>query len=65
MYLPTNERDLMITSSMYNQCDDIDFMVCVFCDTEAILPYCRECHEYKGLMSVSDWESYTGEKWEV
>ena len=44
--------------------NDIDYMVCVFCDTATDLPYCRGCQEYKGLMTISDWESYTDEVWE-
>ena len=39
--------------------------VCVYCDTLASLPYCVGCREYKGLMSISEWESYTGEVWEA
>ncbi len=50
---------------MFDMSDDADYMICVFCDTDTVLPYCEGCQEYKGLMSVSDWESYTGEKWEV
>lgn len=38
--------------------------VCVFCDTMTDLPYCTSCNEYKGLMTISEWESYTGETWE-
>ena len=56
---------LYIPRSVFDLSDDADYMICVFCDTETDLPYCVGCQEYKGLMSVSDWESYTGEKWEV
>ena len=46
--------------------------VCVFCDCTAeyqlingrLIAYCPECNEYKGLMTVEDWEDYTGQKWE-
>ena len=41
-----------------------DQMVCVFCDKLADLPWCHYCHEYKGLMTIAEWESYTGETWE-
>lgn len=49
-----------------------DVKVCVFCDVEAsfqcvgtvISQYCPECGGYKGLMLKSEWEAYTGEKWE-
>lgn len=44
--------------------DHEDSMVCVFCDTMTDLDYCISCNEYKGLMTVSEWESYTGETWE-
>ena len=43
---------------------DEDNMVCVFCDQRTDLPYCALCQEYKGLMTIAEWESYTGEKWE-
>ena len=39
-------------------------MVCVFCDQDTTLPYCASCMEYKGLMTIAEWESYTGEVWE-
>lgn len=39
--------------------------VCVFCDTETHSPACRRCHEYKGLMTIDEWESYTGEVWDA
>lgn len=38
--------------------------ICVFCDTLTDLPYCAGCQEYKGLMTIAEWESYTGETWE-
>jgi hypothetical protein len=47
--------------------DAIDFgntLVCVFCDNSTTLPYCPSCQEYKGLMTIDAWESYTGEEWE-
>ena len=41
-------------------------MVCVFCDIEAEeeMGYCTQCMDYKGIMTISEWETYTGEKWE-
>lgn len=39
-------------------------MVCVFCDIETTRHYCPSCNEYKGLMTIKDWEDYTGEVWE-
>lgn len=41
-----------------------DIKVCVYCDTDTTLPYCTSCNEYKGLMTIAEWESYTGEVWE-
>jgi hypothetical protein len=43
---------------------DEETMVCVFCDTATDMPYCGSCNEYKGLMTIAQWESYTGEVWE-
>lgn len=39
--------------------------VCVFCDDVTTLPYCGGCQEYKGLMTIEEWEDYTGETWEA
>lgn len=45
--------------------DNEEIMVCVFCDTLAgDLPYCASCMDYKGMMTIPDWENYTGEVWE-
>ena len=43
---------------------DNDIQVCVFCDNSTALPYCPLCEEYKGMMTIEDWEDYTGEVWE-
>jgi hypothetical protein len=43
--------------------DNIDRMVCVFCDVEVTEPYCSQCMNYKGLMTIVEWEDYTGEVW--
>ena len=37
--------------------------VCVFCDTATSEWYCSQCMEYKGLMTIAEWEAYTGEVW--
>lgn len=45
--------------------------VCVFCEVEASemlvgarsTAFCPQCKDYKGIMTVSDWEVYTGETW--
>ena len=54
---------LHIPASLFDGIDE-GHMVCVFCDTETSLPYCALCQEYKGLMTIAEWESYTGETWE-
>jgi hypothetical protein len=41
-----------------------EVMVCVFCDRQVMDPFCGYCQEYKGLMTITEWESYTGEVWE-
>lgn len=55
---------LKVTRSIMDAIDDGDTMVCVFCDQDTTLPYCPSCQEYKGLMTIAEWESYTGEVWE-
>lgn len=44
--------------------EDEDTKVCVFCDTLTDTFYCPDCQEYKGLMTIAEWEAYTGEVWE-
>jgi hypothetical protein len=44
---------------------DGDLKVCVFCDNATVLPVCVGCEDYKGLMTVEEWEAYTGETWEA
>lgn len=46
--------------------------VCVFCDCRAefatvgltIVQFCPDCRDYKGLITVEEWEDKTGEVWE-
>jgi glycine cleavage system protein P-like pyridoxal-binding family len=38
-------------------------MICVFCDNETSSYACGNCGEYKGLMTIEDYEQYTGEVW--
>lgn len=45
-------------------CDEDERKVCVFCDQDTYMPACPTCLEYKGLMTIDEWESYTGETWE-
>lgn len=44
---------------------DMDMLVCVFCDMEINpeYPYCTNCLEYKGVMTLQQWEEYTNESW--
>ena len=50
--------------------EEMDFLfdgeakVCVYCDTATDMLYCGGCQEYKGLMTIAEWESCTGEVWE-
>lgn len=55
---------LHIPARLFDGIEDNEMMVCVFCDQSTSLRYCALCHEYKGLMTVKDWEAYTGETWE-
>lgn len=43
---------------------DGESLVCVYCDQEVSDLYCARCMEYKGIMTISEWEEYTGETWE-
>jgi len=43
--------------------EQANFIVCVFCDNYAGLSYCLTCGEYKGIMTLGEWLSYTGEEW--
>lgn len=45
--------------------DEDTTLVCVFCDVIVEDDYCHSCNEYKGLMTVSHWEEYTGESWSM
>ena len=40
--------------------------ICSFCDIEVDvdLMVCPECDEYKGIVTLEEWESATGEVWE-
>lgn len=37
--------------------------ICIFCGNETNEMSCY-CGEYKGLMTIAEWEAYTGEKYE-
>jgi len=55
---------MYISSEAFDRLSDLDTKVCVFCDTATVRYACPDCGEYKGLMSIEEWESYTGEVWE-
>lgn len=55
---------LSIPRSVADMLADGETMVCVYCDQAVTDLYCADCMEYKGIMSVADWEAYTGEVWE-
>jgi hypothetical protein len=40
-------------------------LVCQFCDVAVNNIFCYSCNEYKGIMTLAQWEEYTGEEWEV
>lgn len=44
---------------------DDTLYVCVFCDVPMGNIVCPECGDYKGAVSVEEWEAQTGEKWEA
>jgi hypothetical protein len=43
--------------------DEANQIVCVFCDDYASNIFCGNCNEYKGLMTLGEWLSYTNESW--
>jgi hypothetical protein len=56
---------IYITEEAFERLSDLDTKVCCYCDCETVRMACPQCGEYKGLMSIEDWESYTGEVWEA
>lgn len=55
---------ITVTRSIMDLLDEGETLVCVFCDNPTALPWCEGCQEYKGLMTIADWEAYTGETWD-
>jgi hypothetical protein len=53
-----------IPEPIYEALVDMADKVCVFCDTRVSGTYCTDCMEYKGIMSIAEWQDYTGEIWE-
>ncbi len=43
--------------------EEANQIVCVFCDDYAGNTFCGKCNEYKGLMTLGEWLSYTQESW--
>ena len=43
---------------------DDTLYVCVFCDVVIDLIVCPDCGDYKGAVTVAQWEEMNGEKWE-
>ena len=43
--------------------DEANLIVCVFCSDYSSEFYCVKCNEYKGLMTLGEWLSYTQESW--
>ena len=43
--------------------EEANLIVCVFCDDYASDTFCGKCNEYKGLMTLGEWLSYTNESW--
>lgn len=43
---------------------EVNRMVCVYCDAMVEGLLCFGCGDYKGMMTIEEWESYTGEVWE-
>lgn len=56
----------MLTMDMntFESLDSMDDLVCVYCDNRVYDVYCHDCMEYKGIMTIEDWQNYTGEIWE-
>jgi len=41
-----------------------DTTICIDCFTEVSEWVCYSCREYKTIMTVGDWEAYSGEKYD-
>ena len=40
-------------------------LVCLYCSQTLSNVMCFDCQEYKGVMTMAEWETYTGETWGV
>jgi hypothetical protein len=52
--LPMNINEISPTSEF----------VCVYCEEYVLADACYRCNEYKGVMTIEEWEAYTGYMWE-
>ena len=59
-------QPVSVPVSIIDTLEDELIMVCVYCDCEVDVDsiVCGSCHEYDGLMTVEDWQDYTGEVWQ-
>lgn len=62
----TKGKTMTVLSLPISLMESDERMVCVFCDDEVNeeMSYCPKCMDYKGIMTIAQWEDYTGEKWE-
>ena len=44
----------------------LDRYVCLFCDIEVSMDSitCKSCQDYKGIVTMLNWEEINGEEWE-
>jgi len=40
-------------------------LVCLYCAEVLSNVMCFDCQDYKGVMTMKEWEDYTGEVWEA
>jgi hypothetical protein len=40
-------------------------LVCIYCSEVLCNVMCFDCNEYKGVMTMKEWEEYTNETWEA
>ena len=60
MSLQKERRNKMINSTL----DKNQVLVCQFCVVPVNNIFCYSCGEYKGIMTMTEWEDYMGEVWE-
>jgi len=55
-------------NEMKNLADSLDknlVLICIYCAEVLCNVMCFDCNEYKGVMTMAEWEDYTGEVWEA